>query len=252
VHRIRAFALWLVGSVVLVGIVISVAASVLNRATEVADGTAGARRDTSDAAEELNTNLGHRDRARTAEHIAATEVPAEMPTGRQDGPLRLTPVAWSGRVFSDEQATIDVRFEPPSSDPAVSSGAACYRYTLEMYRYTTYRAVDCPEGTPPAPSPSPPPVLPPDARERLAGALRNATPETLADTVRAAFPEGVSVDTVTEDGVLVAAVGIPAERDCVVVIRTPDGKTKDIGFDRIWLEPGEMGCRTGLYTSPPR
>jgi hypothetical protein len=37
-----------------------------------------------------------------------------------------------------------------------------------------------------------------------------------------------------------------------VVIRTPDGSTKSIGFDRIWLEPGEMGCGTGLYTHPPR
>jgi hypothetical protein len=252
VHRIRAFALWLVGSVLLVGVVISIAVSVLTKATEVADGTAGALRETQDAADELNTDLGHRNRARTAEHIAATEIPAEMPVGRADGPLRLTPVAWSGRVSGDEQATIDVRFELPSPDPAVPAGAACYRYTLEMYRYTTYRAVDCPEGAPPAPSPSPPPTLPPDANARLAAVLKKATPETLASVVRAAFPEGVSVDTVTADGVLVAAVGIPAERDCVVVIRTPDGKTKDVGYDRIWLEPGEMGCRTGLYTSPPR
>lgn len=251
-RRLRAFALWLVGSVVLVGIVIMGARAVLNKAGEELDGTAQARRETESAAEELNDDLGHRNRSRGAEHIAATEIPAEMPAGGQDGPLRLTPVAWSGRVYSDEQATIDVRFEVPSLDPAVRP-AACYRYTLELYRYTTYRLIDCPAGAAPAaPSPSPPPALPPDADERLAGLLKKATPETLADVVRAAFPEEFSVDTATEAGVLVAAVGVPAERDCVVVIRTPDGKTKSVGFDQIWLEPGEMGCQTGLYTSPPR
>jgi hypothetical protein len=252
VRGIRAFALWLVGSVVLVSAVIMVARGVLNKVGEELDGTAPARRETEFAAEELNDDLGHRSRSRSAEHIAATEIPAEMSGTTHDGPFRLTPVAWSGRVFSDEQATIDVRFEVPSLDPAVRP-AACYRYTLQMYRYTTFKAADCPKGAaPPSPSPSPPPALPPDAGERLAGVLKSATPETLEGAVRAAFPDDFSVDTVTEDGVLVAAVGVPAERDCVVVIRTPDGRTKSIGFDRIWLEPGEMGCGTGLYTHPPR
>jgi hypothetical protein len=252
VRGIRAFVVWLVGSVVMVGAVIAVAVGVLTRATEAADGTSSARSTTESMAEELGKDLGYRERSRTAEHIAATEIPAEMPAPSLDDSIRLTPVAWSGRVYSDEEATVDVRFELPSQDPAVTP-AACYRFTLKMYRYTTHKVVDCPEGTvPAAPSPSPPPSLPPDARDRLAEVLRTATPETLAEAVRAAFPAGVGIDTAVDEGVLVAAVGIAAERDCVVVIRTPDGKTKDVGFDRIWLEPGEMGCRTGLYTSPPR
>ena len=56
----------------------------------------------------------------------------------------------------------------------------------------------------------------------------------------------------TADGTLVAAVGVPPERDCVVVIRTPDGDTRRIGFDRAQLEPGETGCGTALYTRPAR
>jgi hypothetical protein len=249
VRGIRAFALWLVGTVVMVGAVIGVAMGALTRATEAADGTTALRRNAEPAAERLSDDLGHRTRARDAEYVAATEIPEELP-GSGDTRLRLTAVAWSGRIHSDDKATVDVRFE----EAGLSGGAAvCFRFTLQMYRYTEYKAVDCPEAaTPPSPSASPPPALPPDARKRLAAVLRTATPETLAGLVRAAFPDGMSVDTATEDGVLVAAVGVPAERDCVVVIRTPDGKTKDIGFDRIWLEPGEMGCGTGLYTHPPR
>lgn len=95
--------------------------------------------------------------------------------------------------------------------------------------------------------------LPGNAGDRLAAALRSASPQTLTAAVRAAFPqEGFAVDTVTAGGTLVAAVGVPAERDCIVMIRTPDGATKMVAFDREQLEPGETGCRTALYTSPVR
>ncbi|MET8230378.1 hypothetical protein ABZS77_06845 [Micromonospora sp. NPDC005298] len=71
--------------------------------------------------------------------------------------------------------------------------------------------------------------------------------------MRAAFPEQrVTVDTTTHEGVLVAAVGVPAERDCLLPIRTAGGAVESPGYDPTWLEPGETGCRTGLYTSPPR
>ncbi|MET7424715.1 hypothetical protein [Dactylosporangium sp. NPDC005555] len=49
-----------------------------------------------------------------------------------------------------------------------------------------------------------------------------------------------------------AAVGVPAERECVVMIRTPAGVTQPVSFDRIQLTPGEAGCGTSLYTNPPR
>jgi hypothetical protein len=106
---------------------------------------------------------------------------------------------------------------------------------------------------PARPSASPVLRLPPDAENRLTAALRTATPETLASVVRAAFPQcGIGIDTVTYQGNLVAAAGVAAERDCIVVIRTPAGETKQIGFDRIQLEAGESGCHTSLHTNPTR
>jgi hypothetical protein len=83
--------------------------------------------------------------------------------------------------------------------------------------------------------------------------LRTATPASVAGAVREAFPqEDFVIDTTTDAGTVVAAVGVPSERDCMVMIRTPGGKTRRIGFDRIQLEPGETGCRTELYTHPAR
>lgn len=225
------------------------------------DGGELSRDATEQAAKRLNTKFGRRERAREAAYIAATEIPTES---QDDGQVRATPVAWSGRTAGDEKATIDVRFAvtvPPRhsssfGDGGDSSGSAtrCYRYTLQLYRDTAYHEIPCPRVTPPpVPSPSPPLRLPPDAEDRLTVALRTATPQTLAGRVRSAFPHsGIGVDTTTYQGTLVAAVGVGAERDCIVMIRTADGKTKQVGYDRIQLEPGESGCHTSLYTNPPR
>ncbi|WIM99771.1 hypothetical protein ACTOB_003433 [Actinoplanes oblitus] len=203
------------------------------------------------AAKRLNDDLGYRDRLREAEYIAATEVPTAAQGS--DSEVSATPLAWSGRVFADEKATIDVRFAVRTRDSEPTDGTTwCYRYTLELYRYTSYDEIDCPAvASPPAPSASPPLKLPDDAPARLAAALRDATPETLADRVRTAFPQdGIGVDTVTDKGTLVAAVGVAAERDCLVMIRKPDGKTMPVAFRPVQLEPGETGCRTSLYTHP--
>lgn len=217
-------------------------------------------------AKRLNTALGHRDRPRDAASIAATEVLGETPTSAvEDGStVRREALAWSGRVFGDERATVDVRFvvsvperSPVSfGDTGHSAGTAtrCYRYELRLYRYTSYQDIDCPSGAaPPPPSAAPVPQLPADGRKRLTAVLRKATPQTLAGAVRAAFPqEWITVDTVTHEGALVAAVGVPAERDCLLLVRTPAGRIEAPGYDRVWLEPGETGCRTGLYVAPPR
>ncbi|RKN45520.1 hypothetical protein D7223_17205 [Micromonospora endolithica] len=209
----------------------------------------------------LKDDLGYRDRPRDAEHIAATEVAQE---GAGDGTVGRELLAWSGRTAGSEQATIDVRFVAVvAARPGTSFGTRghsagratrCYRYLLQLYRYTSYDEIDCPSVTTPAPPRAAPiPKLPDDGRERLTAALRTATPDTLAGAVRAAFPaEHITVDTTTHEGALVAAVGVPAERDCLLMVRTPDGKITSPGYDRIWLEPGETGCKTGLYVSPPR
>ncbi|MFI5833321.1 hypothetical protein ACIA5A_06545 [Micromonospora sp. NPDC051300] len=217
-------------------------------------------------AKRLNTALGHRDRQRDAASIAAAEIlgGAEAPATADASTVRREALAWSGRVFGDERATVDVRFvvtvpehsAGAISDTGHSAGTAsrCYRYELRLYRYTSYREIDCPSGAaPPPPSAAPVPKVPDDGRVRLTAVLRKATPQTLAARVRAAFPqEWLTVDTVTHEGALVAAVGVPAERDCLLLVRTPAGRIEEPGYDRVWLEPGEIGCRTALYTAPPR
>lgn len=243
------------------GVLIAAAVALAGCGVGTADGDDLARDAADSAAERLNDDFGRRERVRDAEFIAATEVPAEP---QDDGQVRMTPLAWSGRTAGDEKATVDVRVvvavpgrgAGSFGERGNSAGSAtrCYRFTLELYRDTAYDEIDCPKvAAPPVPSPSPILTLPRDARDRLDAALRTATPETLAGVVREAFPQpGIGVDTVTAKGALVAAVGVAAERDCIVMVRTPDGRTRQISYDRIQLEPGEVGCRTSLYTNPAR
>lgn len=238
--------------------------ALLDRVTRPVDGDSFAKDIAQEQAERLNDRLGHRNRPRDAEFVAATEVDVDPQADPIPGASRVAVLAWSGRVGGDEKATIDVRFTVTVQDHGPSklgghsstagSATRCYRYTLELYRHTTYRDIRCPAiADLPVPSASPVPRLPSDAANRLTAALRTATPATLATVVRAAFPQQeFVVDTTTADGTLVAAVGVPAERDCILMIRNPDGTTKQIGFDRIQLEPGETGCRTALYTHPVR
>lgn len=238
------------------------------RAINPADGGSVAQDAAEEQAQRLSTRLGYRDRPRDAESIAATEVTTDPGTQNADAApqtTQLVPLAWSGRVYADERATIDVRFtvtvtayDPPvfgARGNSAGSATRCYRYTLQLYRDTTHREIGCPAvADPPRPSAAPVLRLPADASDRLAAALRGATtPQSLAGAVRAAFPQdGFTVDTATAGDTLVAAVGVPAERDCVVMIRTAGGATEAVGYDPVQLEPGETGCRTALYTHPVR
>jgi hypothetical protein len=214
----------------------------------------------------LNDKLGHRTGIREAEYIAATEIARQEPDTEDAGPtVRLTPLAWSGQTFGSEQATIDVRFvvtvaEQPATSfgglRGISAGQAtrCYRYVFQRYRYTEHHEIDCPATTaiPAPPTAAPIPRMPDDARERLAAVLRTATPDTLAAAVRAAFPEKyIVIDTATYKGALVAAVGVPAERDCLLLVRTNSGDIESPGYDPVQLQPGELGCSTNLFISPP-
>jgi hypothetical protein len=263
------------------------AALVVHALTIPRDGDSIAAEVAHDRAKQLNERLGYRSRPRDVEYIVATEVspavrdsvdstvspvadPAVSPTAAPAAPPEFerqtvhgAVVAWAGRTYGDEKATIDVRFTVTvpkgrgfSIGPGHTAGSAtrCYRYTLQYYRYTSHTEVSCPAtADPPLPSASPVLQLPTDAADRLAAVLRTATRENLANAVRAAFPQGgITVDTAVAGDKLVAAVGVPSERDCIVMIRTPDGTTKDVGFDRIQLEPGETGCATALYTHPVR
>lgn len=218
------------------------------------EGERRARRFADSQAEKLSDTFGYLSRPRDAEMLA-TMVPDGGSQG--NGDVTVATLGWSGRAFSDEVATVDVRFEVTVlGDFFVTGGSAtrCYRYTLALYRYAEYVGIDCPAGaTAAVPSPSPVLILPPDTEKRLTAALRTATAETLAARVRAAFPDpGIRVDTAVHEGELVAAVGVPAERDCVVMVRAAAGAPRRVSFDQVWLEPGETGCTAALYLSPPR
>ena len=186
-------------TVVAVGLVAACAAGsvLVERAFSAKDGDSVAAAAAQDHADQLNTRLGHRNRPRDAESIAATEVSTETAYPGAARSAQVAVLAWSGRVRSSEQATIDVRFTvtveaTASFGPGHTAGTAtrCYRYTLEYYRYTHHSEIRCPAVADlPVPSASPAPKLPGDAADRLAAALRTATPATLADRVRAAFPQ---------------------------------------------------------------
>ena len=217
------------------------------------------------AAAQVEEGLGYSSRQRNAETIAAVIIQDEQLAGSQTGgsSLRIDPVAWSGRVTGSEQASVDVRFTATVrarnamgfGDGGHTAGSAtmCYRYLLQLYRYAERDEIDCPDiADPPTPVPEVIPALPDDARERLEAVLLAATPHSLADDLRAAFPdEFITIDSVTYGDELVAAVGVPAERDCLVGVRRGDGTIDYPAFDRVWLEPGELGCRVTLYTAPP-
>jgi hypothetical protein len=218
------------------------------------------------AAASLEEDLGYLSRARNAETIAAGISKREEGAGTapEGDWLRIEAVAWSGRATGSRPATIDVRFTAivgqrhavSFGDRGSTAGSAtmCYRYLLQLYRYATREEIDCPDiADPPIPVAEVIPALPDDARQRLEKALRTATSNSLAADVRAAFPdEFITVDTARHGGELVAAVGVPAERECLLATRRVDGTIDYPGYDRIWLEPGELGCRVALYTAPPR
>ena len=123
-----------------------------------------------------------------------------------------------------------------------------------MYRDTSDREIDCPSGgAPPPPSAAPVPQLPADGRGGSPRCYARPTRRRWPARCGRLFPqEWITVDTVTHEGALVAAVGVPAERECLLLVRTPAGRIETPGYDREWLEPGETGCRTGLYVAPPR
>jgi hypothetical protein len=237
----------------------------LSRSSGPLDGDEVARDRIESEAALLQKELGKITRTRNAETFAAGLIESEGAGWAPDGDsLQIEPVAWSGRTTGSERATIDVRFRATVVQRApagfggrgttAGSATTCVRYVLQLYRYTIREQIDCPDiAEPPIPVPEVVPALPNGAWQRLDTVLLSATPDSLAADVRAAFPaEFITVDTVTHGGELVAAVGVPQERDCVLAVRLVDGTVAHPGYDPIWLEPGELGCRVGLYTSPPR
>ena len=188
---------------------------------------------------------------------------------RADDPERgihVEALDWSGRSGEGEGARIDVRITVDvdattaatlgESSTEAGSATRCWRYAVVGFRYYDTLGLDeiecTDEPAPAAPTAVELPALPEDAEALVTQVLTAASPESLAGDLEAAFPQdSVTTESDVDDGELVAAVGVPAERDCLVMVRDAAGTVTRQSYDPVWLEPGELGCSTMLYTSPP-
>ncbi|SEN34158.1 hypothetical protein [Cryobacterium luteum] len=204
-------------------------------------------------------------RVRNAEWFAATYItPLNSTAGGLGSTVYADTLAWSGSSGDEMGARIEVRIRVDEEqknavgvgDSSYGKGSAtkCFRY--EIFRRphpVTRQSISCPDNPELAiPTAAPLPALPDDAKDVLAAVLGAATSASLERDVRAAFAEDfMTVDTDYVDGALIAAVGVPGERECIVGVRGSDGVVEFSGFDRTWIEPGELGCTTNIVTSPP-
>lgn len=191
----------------------------------------------------------------------AETVAAEMFRSRT---ATVEPLTWSGAFGSAEPITIQARISATveasgsgaifSSYTSAGSAEKCYRYTVPGFREATSEEVSC-EGIPEPLDPprSSRPELPSDAAERVESVLVAAAGSDPTDALRAEFPGSAMTVEVEETsaGEVVAAVGVTPGTDCVLRVVSPTGEVTAPSFDPIWLEPGETGCSTRLYTAPP-
>lgn len=245
-------------AVLLTGSVTGLIGSVATAIGDDTDGDVAAERQVRATADELTSSIGYVQRNMDAETRAATTF------SRPSGAVRLTPLTWNGSGEVEDPVIVDVRIDVELEaipivnigDRGRSAGAAvgCYRFHVAVTREASSERIDCPAGAAPTATPvaSVPPELPSDAEERVRAVL--AQPDaSVADALRAAFPDPATTikSFVTDAGETVVAVGVPASRDCVVLVRRTDGSIEPVAFRRISLEPGEVGCSTSLYTNPP-
>ncbi|NYF11352.1 hypothetical protein HDC94_002508 [Leifsonia sp. AK011] len=177
-------------------------------------------------------------------------------------------LGWAGESGPQEGATIDLRVSvhvhPYSANrigdfSSVEEGFStrCWTLSILSRNYDNYALdeVACHEGAvAKVPMPAPLPDIPEDVEERFAAAFADATPENAASRVAEAFPDEFYAIEVRElYGEIVAAVGIPSVRKCVLGVRATDGSVSTLrGFEWEQLMPGERGCAPSLYTPAPR
>lgn len=199
----------------------------------------------------------------TIEEMVTWWVP-DSDVGDSPGRATVEALAWSGQIGHESEATIDLRIHvdvAAHSSPTIggrsnSAGEAtvCYRLVWPRYDEARRSEIPCPDtAAPPRPELPDRPELTSEDAARVAHIL--ATTDELGAVqaaLRDAFPEDyIRIDTDLWNGETVVAVGIPAERECILVVRDEAGGLTYPSYDRISLEPGEMGCATALYTSPP-
>lgn len=176
------------------------------------------------------------------------------------------PLTWVGAFGTTDGITIEARISAVVEasgggaifQPSTSAGAAerCYRYTVVEFREAEYEEIPCAG----LPDPSVPPVstrpeLPVDAAERVEAALLASTGATaLTEQLRQDFAgDEFEIEAIdTPAGERVVAVGVRPGTDCVLRVRLADGEIVVPSYEQIWLQPGEQGCSTDLYTAPPQ
>jgi hypothetical protein len=211
-----------------------------------------------------------------AERLAQQAVTDPRLPSDPDVDYDVVALAWEGSS-GEGGATVDVaiRVDVASwSDGQVfgrrrEAGTAtqCWRFVVRAHEHddvADHEQIDCPEGLVradpsssvlPSPSPTPLPSLGPDAETALLDVL-DSLPDGAAaadaeSALAATFDGFVDVRAERDGGELVATVGVLRARDCVVGVR-PDGEAawRFSDFDRILLEPGEVGCDPSLYLHP--
>lgn len=179
------------------------------------------------------------------------------------GTALVEPLAWSGES-AGSQATIEIRVlvDVPGQSattvfgPSWGPGSATRCYQLEWKQYEPARRSEIPCTDDPAPRrpvPSPRPALTAADTERVVEIVTSH--ESARDVELAlhdAYPQNyMRIEADAVDGGVVAAVGIPAERKCILVLRDEAGEITFPAYRQISLEPGEAGCSTTLYTASP-
>jgi hypothetical protein len=173
-------------------------------------------------------------------------------------------LAWSGQIGPDSEATIDVRIHvevDAYSSPSIggksnSAGevTVCYRLLWQPYEEASRSEISCPEApAPPRPEVTARPALTEEDTARVAHILATVSALDAIDAaLHEAFPhEYYRIDSELWNGETVVALGIPSERECILIVRNDAGELSYPTYRRISLEPGETGCATDLYTNPP-
>ncbi|MEL7977477.1 hypothetical protein AAG589_16560 [Isoptericola sp. F-RaC21] len=182
--------------------------------------------------------------------------------------ISVVPLAWHGSSGDQEGALIDLavsvdvaQIDSVMGDAGRDAGSSrtCWRYAVrapDPDDIADYDEVDCPGDLSPAqPSPTPLPSLGVEESDEVRQVLDElpdgAGPEDAEAALRAVFP---GVDVVRAERAadeLVAAVGVTQARDCIVAVRPDGGHTwRFTAFDKVLVEPGELGCTPSLYTVP--
>lgn len=260
---------WAIAGLVLLGLLALVVALfvwVYHQVSVPDDGDRIARDLGEQVATELADDVGSPHVA-SAETLAARVLDENHAIGAA-GAVDVVVLGWDGTSGDDEGARVDVAVSvrvPGHTgvgffDPGQSGGSstACWRLVVRAYQHddaADRESLPCPAdlvGV--TPEPEPLPSLGPDDADTvlqvLDGLPAGATAGDATAALGSAFPEA-DVRARREGRELVATVGVVRARDCVVAVR-PDGEPawRFSDFDRILLEPGEVGCDPNLYLYP--